>query len=124
VKPLGATKFLLDPLWDARSSLVDLTQEALRSVRGGPYELSAKTPHSGSLTQRGPPLEIPQPFSGFVPMMGGAAIGSASSGIGAAPLIAIIVVCLVALHYQGWFRTFCAFLRPGTVPRPALERPG
>ena len=43
---------------------------------------------------------------------------------GAAPLLAVIVVCLVALLYQGWFRIFCASLRPGTVYRPVLERPG
>jgi hypothetical protein len=121
---LGATKFLLDPMWDERSSLVDLTEETLRKASGSPRVHSTETVHRGTLTQRGPPLEIPQPFSGFVPMMGGSAIGSVSSGIGAAPLLAVIVACLTALLYQGWFRTFLAFFRPGTIPRPALERPG
>ena len=122
--PFGATKFLLDPLWDEISSLVDLTEAALRKASGSPKVYSSGTPHRGSLTQRGPPLEIPQPFSGFVQMMGGAALGSGASGNGAAPLLAVVVVCLVALLYQGWFRIVCAFLRPGTVYRPALERPG
>lgn len=122
--PFRSTKFLLDPLWDERSSLVDLTDEALRSLSGEPRELNTGTLHRGSLSQRGSPLEIPQPFSGLVPMMGGAAIGAGSPGNGAAPLLAVIAPCLIAVLYRGRLRTFCAFLRPGTVPRPALERPG
>ena len=119
----GATKFLLDPLWDERSSLVDLTEAALRKASGSPKVYSSGTLHRGSLTQRGPPLEIPQPFSGFV-FMGGGAFGSGASGNGAAPLLAVIVVCLLASLCLGWFRIFCASLRPGTVYRPVLERPG
>ena len=122
--PFGPTKFLLDPLWEERSSLFDLTQEALRSVPGGPQDLSKGTLHRGSFTQRGSPLEIPSPFSGFAPVMGGAATGSGSSGGGVAPLLAVVASCLVALLYRGRSRIFCAVLRPGTVPRPALERPG
>ena len=122
--PFGATKFLLDPLWDERSSLVDLTEEVLRKASGSPRVLATGTLDRGSLTQRGPPLEIPQPFSGLVQLMGGAALGSGTSGNGAAPLLAVIVICLVALLYQGWFRIFSASLRPGTVYRPVLERPG
>lgn len=121
---LGSTKFLLDPLWNERSSLLDLTQKVLRTPSGSPRELSTGTLHRGNLTQGAPPLEIPQPFSGFVPMMGGAAIGSGASGNGVAPLLAVIAPCLIALLYRGRFHTFCAFLRPRTVPRPALERPG
>jgi hypothetical protein len=122
--PFGATKFLFDPLWDERSSLVDLSKEALRRSSGSPRVLATGTLDRGSLTQRGPPLELPQPVSGFIQVMGGAAFGSGASGNGAAPLLAVIVVCLVALHYQGWFRIFCVSLRPGTVYRPVLERPG
>jgi hypothetical protein len=122
--PVGATTFLLDPLWDERSSLVDLSEEALRKASSDPKTLATVTHHRGSLTQRGPPLEMPQPFSGIVQIMGGAAFGSGASGNGAPQLLAVIVVCLVALLYQGWFRAFCASLRPGTVYRPVLERPG
>jgi hypothetical protein len=117
-------KFLLDPLWEESSSLIDLTQEALRPVPGGPEDLSKGTLYRGSFTQRGPPLEVPSPFSGFAPMMGGAATGSGSSGGGVAPLFAVVAPCLIALLYLGRFRIFCAFLQPGTVPRLALERPG
>ena len=122
--PFGAAKLLLDPLWDERSSLVDLTEAVLRKASGSTKVLATGTLDRGSLTQRGPPLEIPQPFSGFVQVMGGTASGSGVSGNGATPLLAVIVVCLVAVLYQGWFRIFCASLRPGTVYRPVLERPG
>ena len=123
--PFGPAKFLLDPLWDERGALVDLSQEALRSVPGGQPDLSKGDLRRGSLAPRAPPLEIPSPFFGFVPMMGGAATGAVgSSGNGAAPLLAVIAPCLIALLYRGRSRIFCTVLRPGTVPRPALERPG
>jgi hypothetical protein len=124
--PFGSAKFLLDPLWDERGALVDLTQEALRSVPGGqPPDLSKGDLSRGSLAPRAPPLEIPSPFFGFVPMMGGAAVGAVgSSGNGAAPLLAVMVPCIIALLYRGWSRIYGTVHRPGTVPRPALERPG
>jgi len=120
--PFGSTKLLFDPLWDERGSLVGLTQETLRSAPGGTHDLSTGTLYSGSLTQRIPPFEVPSPFIGFVPMMGGAATGS--SGNGVAPLLAVIAPCLIALLYRDRYRMFRAFLRPVTIPRPALERPG
>jgi hypothetical protein len=123
--PFAPTKLVLDPPWDKRGSLIERTEEALRSSPGGSHDLSTGTPHKGSLTQRGPPLKIPPPLSGFGPIMGGgAAIGSGSSGDGTAPLLAVIVPCLIALLCRGRVWVFCAFLRPATVPRLALERPG
>jgi len=123
--PFASTKLVLHPPWDKRGSLVERTEEALRSSPGGSHDLSTGTPHKGSLTQRGPPLKIPPPLPGFGPIMvGGAATGSGSSGDGTAPLLAVIAPCLIALLCRGRFRVFCAFLRPGTVPRLALERPG
>jgi hypothetical protein len=93
-------------------------------MRGGSRDLSAGAPHKGTLTQRGPPLQIPSPLSGFGPvMMGGTATGSSSGG-GTAPLFAVIALCLIAVLYQGRFLTFCAILRPATFQRLALERPG
>jgi hypothetical protein len=75
--------------------------------------------------QRGPPIKIPSPLSGFGPIMGGgAATGSGSSGDGTAPMLAVIAPCLIALLCRGRFHAFRAFLRPATVPRLALERPG
>jgi len=120
--PFGSKMLLLDPLWDERGSLVGLAQEALRSVPGGTHDLSTGTLYSGSLTQRVPPWKVPSPFFGFVPMMGGAAAGSSGSGV--APLLAVIAPCLIALLYRDRSRIFRAFLRPVTIPRPALERPG
>ena len=123
--PFASTKLVLDTPWDQRGSLVERTEGVLRSLPGDSHHLSAGTPHKGSLTQRGPPLQVPSPLSPFGPMMvGGAATGSGSSGDGTAPLLAVISLCLIAVLSRGRFRTFCAFLRPGTVPRPALERPG
>jgi len=121
---LRSTMLLFDPLWDERGSLIDLSEGVLRSVAGGPHEPSTGTPYRGSLAQSGLPLGVPPPFFGFVPMMGGAATGFGSSGSGTAPLLAIIVPCLIALFYRGWSRISYALLRPGTVSRPALERPG
>jgi hypothetical protein len=122
--PFGSTKFLADPLMDKRGSLVDLSKEALRSVPGGTHDPSKGALYRGSLTQRGPPLEIPSPFLGFVPMLGGVASGVGSSGSGTAPLLAVLAPCLIALLYRSRSRILCSFLRPVTVPRPALERPG
>jgi hypothetical protein len=107
-----------------KSSLVDLIQEALRAMPGGPHNLSKAILYTGNLTQRGPPLEIPSPFFGFVSMMVGAASGSGFSGNGVAPLLAVIAPCLIILLYRGRSHIFCDFLRPVMVPRPALERPG
>jgi len=121
---LGSTKLLLDPLWYERSSLLDLTQAVLRSVPGGTYDLSTGTLKKGSFAQSDLPLEVPPPFLGFVPMMGGAATGFGSSGSGTAPLLAVVVLCLIALLYRDRSRIFSAFLRPATVSQPALERPG
>jgi len=124
--PLGSTKLLFDPLWEERGSLVDLAQEVLRSsVPGGHHNLFTGTPrYKGSIAQSGLPLEIPPPFFGFVPMLGGAATGFGSSGNGTAPLLAVVVPCLIALLCRGRSRISLALLRPATVPRPALERPG
>ena len=124
--PFASTKLMLAPPWDKRGSLVERTEGVLRSLpRGSSHHLAAGTPHKGSLTQRGPPLQVPSPLSPFGPVMrGGAATGSGSSGDGTAPLLAVIAPCLIALMCRGRFRTFCAFLQPGTVPRLALERPG
>jgi len=121
---LGSTKLLLDPQWYERSSLVDLTQAVLRSVPGGTYDLSTGTLNEGSFAQSDLPLEVPSPFFGFVPMMGGAATGFGSSGGGTAPLLAVVVLCLIALLYQGRSHILSAFLRLASVSRPALERPG
>ena len=122
--PFGSARLLFDTLWDERGSLVGLTQAALRSLPGGERDLSTGALYGGSLTQRAPPLEVPSHFFGFVPMMGGAASGFGSSGNGVAPLLAVIAPCLIALLYRDRSRIFCAFLRPITIPRPALERPG
>lgn len=119
--PFASTKLLLDPPWDKGSSLVERDAEAVRSVAGGPRDLSTARPHKGSLTQRGPPLRLPLP--GQV-MGGAAATGSGSSGDGTAPLFAVIAPCLIAMLCLGRFLVLLAFLRPGTVPRLALERPG
>jgi hypothetical protein len=122
--PFGSTKLVFDSLWNKRGFLVEQTEEVLRSLPGGSHDHSTGTLHRGSLTERGPLLEVPSPFSGFGPMMGSAATGSGSSGDGSAPLLAVIASCLIALLCLDRFRAFCAFLRPGTVPRLALERPG
>jgi hypothetical protein len=123
--PFGSAKILADPLWDERGSLVDITPEILRAGPVDPHAAPRSAFFRGSITPRGPPLEVPSPFFGFVPMMGGAATGTAgSSGTGAAPLFAVIASCLIALLYQGRSRMACTFLPPRTVPQPALERPG
>jgi hypothetical protein len=123
--PSGSEKFLADPLWDERDSLVDLTEAALRT---GPVDAHAAPKSAffrGTITPRGPPLDVPSPFFGFVPMMGGAATGTAgSSGTGAAPLLAVIASCLITLLYQGRSRIACSLLPPRMVIQPALERPG
>ena len=91
---------------------------------GGPSNLSEGTLYEGSLTQRVPPLEIPSPFFGFLSMMMGVS-GSGSSGNDVAPLLlAVIAPCLIAVLYRGRSLIFLTFLRPVTIPRPALERPG
>jgi hypothetical protein len=124
-EPFGSAKFLADPLWDERGSLVDMTPEVLRAEPVDPDSAPRSAFFRGSITPRGPPLDVPSPFFGFVPMMGGAATGTAgSSGTGAAPLLAVIASCLIALLYQGRWRIASNFLPPRTVPQPALERPG
>ncbi len=57
-------------------------------------------------------------------MIGGAAFGASSSGVGGDPLLAVIVSCLFAVLWRGRSRACGALLRAGTVPRLALERPG
>ncbi len=125
VTPFGSAKFLADPLWEERGSLVDLAQETLRSGPVDPRALSKSAFLKDSIAPRGPPLDVPSPFFGFVPMMGGAATGTAgSSSAGAAPLLAVIVSCFIALLYRGRSSFASNFLPPRTVPQPALERPG
>lgn len=124
VTPLWSASFLLDPLWYNSDSVVQQAQQMLRSSRGGTSDLAAGKLYGKSLTQRPPPPELPTPFSGFGPMIGGAVAGSTSSSDGSAPLLAVIVSCLFALLCRGRSRTYNSFLRPGTVPRLALERPG
>jgi hypothetical protein len=125
VAPFASTKLVLDPPWDKRVSLVQRTEGLLHSLPGGSQDLSAGTPHKGSLKLRGPPLQGPSPLSGFGPVMvGGAATGSASSGGGTAPLFAVIALCLIAVLRRTRFLAFCSILRPAAFPRPALERPG
>jgi hypothetical protein len=121
----GSAKILADPLWDERGSLVDITPEVLRAGPVDPHAAPRSASFRGSISPRGPPLDVPSPFFGFVPMIGGAATGAAgSSGTGAAPLLAVIASCLIALLYQGRSRIACNFLPLRTVPQPALERPG
>jgi hypothetical protein len=125
VAPFASTKLVPDPPWDKRGSLVQRTESLLHSLPGGSQDLSAGTPHKGSLKLRGPSLQGPSPLSGFGPvMMVGAATGSASSGGGTVPLFAVIALCLIAVLRRTRFLAFCSILRPAAFPRPALERPG
>jgi hypothetical protein len=122
--PLGSTEYFFDYLWDKSGFTAQRAQDGLGSMQGGARGFATGMPHGGALTQRAPPLRIPSPFSGFGPVMGGAAFGASSSGDGSAPLLAVLVCCLSAVLWRGRSRAHGAFLRPGTVPRLALERPG
>jgi hypothetical protein len=104
--------------------MIQQSQEMLRPLQSGAYDLAGGKNYGKSFTQRGPPPEIPTPFSGFGPMMGGAGNGSTSSSDGGAPLLAVIASCLFVLLCTGRSRSYYHFIRPGTVPRLALERPG
>ena len=122
--PFGSTEFFFSYLWDESGYPVQKVQDELGSMRGGARGFVTETPSGGALTQRGPPLQIPSPFSGFGLMMGGAASGASSSGVGGDPLLAVIFCCLFAVLWPGRSRAYGALLRAGTVPRLALERPG
>jgi hypothetical protein len=111
-------------MWDNSGFLVQQIQEMLPSLRGGARNLPTGMPRGGSLTQRGPPLQLPSPFSGFGIVMGATATGSASSSDGSEPLLAVLFSCLFILLSKDLSRAYRAFHRPGTVPRLALERPG
>jgi hypothetical protein len=104
--------------------VVQQAREILRSLQGGTRDLAAGKLYGKSLTMRWPPPKLPAPFSGVGPIIGGAAAGSTSSSDGTAPLLAVVVSCLLALTCRGLSRTYNPFLRPGTVPHLALERPG
>jgi hypothetical protein len=121
---LWSASALLDPIWNISNSVVQQAREILGSLQGGTRDLVAGKPYGKSLTQRWPPPKLPAPFSGVGPIIGGAAAGSTSSSDGTAPLLAVVVSCLLALTCRGLSRTYDPFLRPGTVPRLALERPG
>jgi hypothetical protein len=124
--PFGSTEFFFGYLWDESSFPVQRAQDGVGSAQGAARGFAAdETSHGGVLTQRGPPLRVPSPFSGFALMMGGAASGASSSGASGDPLLAVIFCCLCAIFWRGLLsRAFGAFVRPGTVPRLALERPG
>ena len=124
VTSFGSTEFFVDYLWDESSLPVQQAQDGLGSIADGARGLATGTPHDGTLTQRVPPLRIPAPFSGYGPVMGGAPLGASSSGDGSAPLLAVLFSCLLAFLWRGRSRAYGAFLRPGTVPRLALQRPG
>lgn len=115
---------LLDPVWDDGGFLVRQAQEMILTLRDGARELYAVPPHGKSISQRGPPLRVPSPFSGFGLVMAGAAGGSGTSSDGNAPLFAALFSCLFVVLLLDGSRLRRAFLRPGTVPRLALERPG
>lgn len=120
--PFGSAKLMHDPMRVDRGSLIEQPENVLRSLSGGTQDHSTGTLHKGSLTQRGPPLEVPPPLSLMIG--GGVATGSGSSGDGTAPLLAVIAPCLIAFLYLGRGRAFRAIFQPGTIPRRALERPG
>jgi hypothetical protein len=122
--PLGSTEFFFSYLWAKSSFPVQRAQDGPSSLQDGGRGIVTGTPHGGALTQRGPPLQIPSPFSGFGLMMGGAVFGASSSGVGGALLLAVIFCCLFAVMWRGRSRAYGALLRPGTVPRLALARPG
>ena len=122
--PLGSIEFIFSYLWDESSFPVQQAQYALGSMRDGARGFVTGTSHGGSLTQREPPLQLPSPFSGFGIVMGGAVFGASSSGDGGAPLLAVIFCCLSVVLWRGRTRAYGELLRPGTVPRLALERPG
>jgi hypothetical protein len=115
---------LLDPVWGNGEFLVQRAQEVIHSLQGG-ARASSGTDHGVSLTpQRGPPLRVPLPFSGFGLVMAGAATGLGSSSDGSAPLLAVLVTYLFAVLFKDLSRACRAFLRPGTIAPLALERPG
>jgi hypothetical protein len=125
VMSFGSTKLMFEPPRDRRVPLFEQTEQVLGQSPVGSQGNPGGTLHKGSLTQRGPPLKVPQPLSPSGLMMGGGAATSAGvSGDGAAPLLAVIVACLIALLCRGRFRVSFAFPRPGTVSLLALERPG
>ena len=122
--PFGSTRFFFGYLWDESGYPVQNAQDGPGAVQGAARDFAGETSHRGVLTQRGPPLQLPSPFSGFGLMMGGAAAGASSSGAGGDPLLAVIFCCLCAFFCRGLSRAISAFVRPGTVPHLALERPG
>ena len=124
VTSYGSTGFFVDYLWGKGSLPVQQAQDGLGSIKDGAHGLAKGTRHGGALTQRAPPLRIPAPFSGYGPVMGGATFGASSSGDGSAPLLAVLVSGLLTFLWRGRSRAYGAFLRPGTVPRLALQRPG
>ncbi len=122
----GSTRFFLGYLWDESSFPVQSAQDGVGSAHGAARGFAAgETSNGGVLTQRGPPLQVPSPFSGFSLMMGGAASGTSSSGASGDQLLAVIFCCLCAVFWRGLLsRASSVFVRPGTVPHFALERPG
>jgi len=122
--PFWSTRLLLGSLWNEGVSPVAQAREMLRSLQNGAGDLPAGARYAGSLTRPGVPLKAPLPFSGSGPVAGSAATGVGFSGAGSAPLLAVVICCLCAIVRRSLSRAYSAFLRPGTVPRLALERPG
>ena len=123
--PFGSTGFFFGYLWDESSFPVQYVQDGPGAAQNAARGFANETSHGGVLTQRGPPLQVPSPFSGFSLMMGGAASGTSSSGASGDQLLAVIFCCLCAVFWRGLLsRASSAFVRPGTVPHFALERPG
>jgi hypothetical protein len=110
---------LLDPVWEECDFLVKWAKGMI-PLQGGAPDPSAGAPPGKSI----PPLQVPSPFSGFGPVMGGGAGGFGNAGDGNAPLFAAIFCCLFALLPWDRSRVRRAFLWPGMIPRLALERPG
>ncbi|HEX5850877.1 MAG TPA: hypothetical protein VFY59_16895 [Rubrobacter sp.] len=120
----GSTEYFFGYLWDEGSYVVQQGQDGLVPMRDGARRFADEAPHGGAITQRAPPLPLPSPFSGFGLTMSGAVLGASSYAEGHVPLLAVIFCCLSALLWRGRYRAYGALLRAGTVPRPALERPG
>lgn len=121
---LGSMTIEPDPLWGSRSYLVEGTEGVAGLLPSDQDGLSVLASWGGQLVERGPPVEFPLPSSGFGPALGGAATGAGTSGAWTAPLVAVLALYLLIPLRGPLALARCAFLRPGTVPRPALERPG
>lgn len=116
--------FAFEQSWNTVGSLLGVVGRTMSNVLEPIANLLAGRASASDYEERGPPAGG-APLSSRTGMLAGNALsGAGSSGSGFGPLVAVLVLLMIAVARRGRFWVLYEPSKPGFVPRLVPERPG